>query len=124
MKVLIDEHLSPTLVERLAGKNVPAQHVAHTGLGGKSDPTVWRHAYQADQIVITTNARDYLTLAAGVDLHPGLIVIRESGLTRNEQWARIEPVIDHLIETGESLVNRMVEVRGVGEFEIRAIPPE
>ena len=124
MKLLVDEQLSPSLVERLAGKGIFAQHVAHVGLSGKSDPTVWRWAYEQDQIVVTANAGDFTTLAAEVELHPGLIVVRASGLTRDEQWAWLEPVIDHLAETATSLINRVVEIWGEGEFDIRDLPRE
>ena len=39
--------------------------------------------------VVTTNARDFIELL-DVDVHPGLIVLRESGLSREEQWDRRE----------------------------------
>ena len=123
MKLLIDEQLSPTLVGRFAKEGIFAQHVAHSGLGGKSDPTIWRHAYENDQIVVTMNAGDFLALAAEFELHPGLVVLRETGLTREEQWARLEPVVAHLKSGNASLVNQVVEVRGLGEFEIRELPP-
>ena len=58
MKLLIDEQLSPTLVDRLAKKGIFAQHVAHMGLSGESDPTVWRYAYENDQITVTMNVGD------------------------------------------------------------------
>lgn len=74
MRLLIDEDLSPKLVERLAQKGVFAQHVAHVGLRGRSDSAIWRHGFAADATVVTTNAGDFLALAAGIDLHPGLIV--------------------------------------------------
>ncbi len=122
MKLLIDEQLSPALVERLAKRGIFAQHVTHVGLGGKSDPAVWRWAYEHDQIVVTANAGDFLNLASGVELHPGLIVLRESGLTRDEQWARLEPVIDALAKKGGALVNRVVEVWGAGKFASRDLP--
>jgi len=123
MRLLIDEQLSPTLVDRLAKEGIFAQHVAHIGLGGKPDPTIWRHASENDQIVVTMNAGDFLALAAGIELHPGLIVLRESGLTREEQWARREPVVNYIKEAGVSLVNQVVEVHGPNEFELREIPP-
>ena len=82
-----------------------AQHVAHVGLAGATDPQVWRYAFAHDFAVVTMNARDFLTLAAGVTLHPGLIVLRESGLTRDEQWARLAPVVDRLLERDVPLVN-------------------
>jgi predicted nuclease of predicted toxin-antitoxin system len=61
------------------------------GLSGASDPAIWRYAYENDLAVITTNAKDFLALL-DVEVHPGLIVLRESGLSRQEQWDRIEPV--------------------------------
>ncbi len=85
MRLLIDEHLSPKLVDNLARKGVFAQHVAYVGLGGHPDRAVWRYVFSVDATVVMTNARDFLALAAGSDVHPGLIPGRESGLTREEQ---------------------------------------
>jgi predicted nuclease of predicted toxin-antitoxin system len=79
------------------------QHAAHCGLSGKADPEVWAHAFANDQVVVTLNAGDFLTLAAGGDLHPGLIVLRESGLTRDEQWSRLEPGVTHIEGLGGDL---------------------
>lgn len=123
-KFLIDENLSPKLVDHLASKGLAAQHVVYVGLSGCTDPEVWRYAYEHDQIVITLNVEDFLQLAGNVGLHPGLIVMRRSGLNRQEQWRELEPVIDELLRSGESMVNRIVEVNGSGQFTIRALPPE
>jgi hypothetical protein len=59
-----------------------------------------------------------------VEVHPGLIVLRESGLTRDEQWGRIRPVIEHVLESSDDnfLVNKLVEISDVDEWEIREIP--
>jgi predicted nuclease of predicted toxin-antitoxin system len=123
MNLLIDENLSPTLVQRLGAKGVAAQHVAHTGMAGHSDPAVWRYAFEHDQVIVTQNVEDFLLLAETGELHPGLIVLRSGGLTREEQWQWLEPVVNALLESGESLVNRAVEVTGVGRFSIRDLPP-
>jgi predicted nuclease of predicted toxin-antitoxin system len=123
IRLLIDKHLSPRLVARLARRGIHAQHVAHVGLAGASDPQVWRYAFAHDLAVVTMNARDFLRLATDVPLHPGLIVLRESGLTRDEQWARLAPIIDHLVATNEPLVNRVIEVWGIGRFDLRDLPP-
>ena len=55
--------------------------MAHVGLAGAADSAVWRYGFAHDFAVVTMNARDFLRLATGVPLHPGLIVLRESGLT-------------------------------------------
>lgn len=122
MNLLIDENLSPTLVQRLADRGIFAQHVAHLGRVGVTDPEVWRYAFEHDQIVVTMNRMDFLELAGDCELHPGLIVFREGGLKREEQWEWLLPVLDALAAT-ENLVNEVVEVTGKGAFTRRQIPP-
>lgn len=123
MNLLIDENLSPELVQRLAAKGVAAVHVAHIGLSGASDPEVWRYAFDHDQIAVTINAADFLYLAETVELHPGLVVLRTvGGLSRAEQWAWVEPVIDRLLASGDPLVNKAVVVTGKGKFTTVDIP--
>ncbi len=123
MNPLIDENLSRKLVQLLANKGVAAVHVAHIGVPGATDPELWRYAFDHEQIVVTINAADSLRLARSVDLHAGLIVLRTSdGLSREEQWAWVEPVIKWLIEGGEALVNRAVVVTGEGKFHCVDLP--
>ncbi len=123
MNLLIDENLSPSIVQRLAAKSISAVHVAHIGLPGASDPELWRYAFEHDQVVVTINAADFLFLAGSVELHPGLIVLRTTaGLSRDEQWAWVEPVVDWLLGSGEQLVNKAVVVTGAGKFECIRLP--
>jgi len=123
VRLLVDENLSPTLVQRLASVGVPAIHVAHCGLSGATDPVVWRYAYENDLVVVTSNAGDFIRLAEGVDLHPGLVVLRAGHLSREEQWAWLEPVARWLVEEGQDLANRGVVVTGKGKFTVRDLPP-
>jgi len=123
VKLLVDENLSPTLVQRLASVGVPAVHVAHCGLSGATDPAVWRYAFRHDLVVVTSNARDFIRLAEGVRLHPGLIVLRAGHLSREEQWAWLGPVARWLLEEGQDLANRAVVVTGKGRFTVRDLPP-
>lgn len=122
MNLLIDENLSPTLVQKLAEKGIPAQAVVHSGLEGTTDQAVFEFAYEHDQAVVTINASDFLTLARSVELHPGLIVLRSHGLSRDEQWAWLEPVVTSLMASKTSLVNKAIEVTGVGQFVTRSLP--
>ena len=123
MRLLLDEHISPAIVGRLAAVGVYAQSVPHVGLAGRPDPEIWQYALEHDFAVVTTNARDFIELL-DVELHPGLIVLRESGLSRNEQWDRLRPVIEHVRNSGDQnfLVNKLIEITGVREFEMREIP--
>jgi len=123
VRLLVDENLSPTLVQRLVGVGVPTAHVAHCGLSGATDPVVWRYAFKHDLVVVTSNAGDFIGLAEGVELHPGLIVFRAGHLSREEQWTWLEPVARWLIEEGQDLANRAVVVTGKGKSSVRDIPP-
>ncbi len=123
MNLLIDENLSPRLVQLLAAKGVPAVHVVHLGMAGATDPTVWRYAFDHDQIVVTVNAADFIYLASAVPLHPGLVILRAGvGLSRDEQWAWVEPVVDWILESPETLVNKAVIVTGKGKFTCVDLP--
>ena len=123
MRFLLDEHLSPTLVSRLAALGCYGVAVPQVGLSGASDPVVWRYAYENDFIVVTTNAKDFLALL-DVELHPGLIVLRESGLSRQEQWNRIEPVLQHLFNVNDPdfMLNKVIEIEAAGRFSVHEIP--
>jgi predicted nuclease of predicted toxin-antitoxin system len=99
--------------------------VPHIGLSGASDPAVWRYAYESDLTVITTNAKDFLVLL-DVEVHPGLIVLRESGLSRQEQWERIEPVLQHLLRLNEPdfMLNKVIEIEAPNRFLVHNIPQQ
>jgi predicted nuclease of predicted toxin-antitoxin system len=123
MRLLLDENISPALVARLATIGVYAQSVPHVGLRGRSDHAVWKYARDHDFAVVTVNARDFIALL-DVEVHPGLIVLRESGLGRQEQWDWLSPVIEHVKKSGDQdfLVNKLIEITGTGQFEVRDNP--
>ena len=123
MRLLLGENLSPRLVQRLAAAGVPAIHVAHCGLAGATDPVVWRYAFEHDLVLVTSNVADFLRLAEGVEIHPGLIVFRAGHLTREEQWAWLEPVARWLVVSDADLTNKAVVVTGPGRFTTRDMPP-
>lgn len=123
MQFLLDEHISPTLVSKLASLGFYGVAVPHIGLSGASDAEVWRYAYDHNMIVVTTNAKDFLALL-DVEVHPGLIVLRESGLSRAEQWERIEPVLQFLSGKSDEgfMLNKVIEVSAPSRFSVREIP--
>jgi predicted nuclease of predicted toxin-antitoxin system len=110
-------------VQWAAELGVYALSAPHAGLGGKTDVFLWRYAFEHDFTVVTTNARDFIELL-DVELHPGLIVIREAGLSRTEQWDRVEPVLRHVLAAADPnfMINRLIEVWGVTRFDERDFP--
>jgi predicted nuclease of predicted toxin-antitoxin system len=127
MQLLIDEHLSPRLVHWCAERCDPplyAASVAHCGLSGHPDADVWAYAWERDFVVVTTNARDFLLLL-DVELHPGLIVLRESGLSREEQWQRLSEAIAYIRaqpDPDRFMVNRVVEILSPGQLIAHHVP--
>jgi len=96
VKLLIDENLSPKLVQWAAAEGIYAQSVIHVGLAGAGDSRIWQYAYQHDQVVVTTNVADFMNFAADMELHPGVIALRESGLSRGEQWVRLNAALVYI----------------------------
>lgn len=123
MRLLLDENISPALVRLLAQDEVYSQSVPHVGLAGRADHFLWQFALENDFAVVTTNARDFIALL-DVPVHPGLIVLRESGLSRQEQWEWLKPVVEFVKKSGDAdfLLNKLIEITGVGQFKIREIP--
>jgi predicted nuclease of predicted toxin-antitoxin system len=124
IRILLDEHVSPSLVGKLGDKGVFAVAATHVGLSGEPDTKIWNYAFENDSVVVTSNARDFIRLL-NVEVHPGLIVLRKSGLTRDEQWDCIRPAIERVLESSDAnfLVNKQpVEISDVDEWEIREIP--
>ncbi|HEV2986974.1 MAG TPA: DUF5615 family PIN-like protein [Candidatus Angelobacter sp.] len=121
--MLLDEHISPTLIAALAEAGVYAQSVPHVGLAGRTDYAIAKYAFNHDFTIVTTNARDFIPLFK-VALHPGLIVLRESGLSSNEQWNHIRPVVEAVKRSGDPdfMLNNVIEITGVGQFQVRNVP--
>lgn len=59
--------------------------------------------------------------ASEVELHPGLVVLRPTGLSAERQWELLQSVLGS-IKTLD-LANKVVEVYAAGEFELRDLPP-
>jgi predicted nuclease of predicted toxin-antitoxin system len=123
MRLLLDENISPALVRLLAQVDVYSQSVPHVGLAGRPDHVIWQYALDHDFAVVTTNARDFIALL-DVPVHPGLIVLRRSGLSREEQWEWLKPILEFVKKSSDEdfLLNKLIEINGVGEFKIRVIP--
>ena len=123
MKLLIDENLSPRLAQRAQQAGIEAYAVIYVGLQGATDLEVWKYAWKYDLIVVTANVGDFLSLASTSALHPGVIAFRESGLSREDQWARLNEALSFLRErNGGQLLNEVLAVRGEGELRLLKIP--
>jgi hypothetical protein len=52
------------------------------------------------------------------------LLLRESGLSRQEQWEWLRPVVEYAKKSGDEdfLLNKLIEIMRVGQFRIRELP--
>jgi predicted nuclease of predicted toxin-antitoxin system len=113
------------VVDFCARKDLYAVAVPHVGLSGRADTSIWRYALENDFGVVTANPRDFINLL-DVELHPGLIVLREGDLSRTEQWERLERALDRILQNPDPakyMINRVVEIISLRDIRVRGIPP-
>lgn len=91
---------------------IPAEAAVHVGLAGASDEDVFAHALAWDQIVVTVNVVDFMRLAAAIEVHPGVIALREAGLNAEEQWLGIQSALQLINQSRDpDMVNPVLEVQ-------------
>ena len=123
MQLLIDENLSPSLARWACELGHPAEAAVHVGLAGAPDSSVFAQAFSRDQVLVTVNVGDFMTLAAGIEVHPGVIALREAELSAQQQWLRLQVALAYAEQTcGGDLLNRVLEIQGDGLFVLHTIP--
>jgi len=120
LNLLIDENLSPRIARWACEAGYPAEAAAHVGLAGAPDEAVFKHAYQRSQVVVTVNVGDFMALAAGMDLHPGVIALREAELSAEEQWQRVRAALAYVERRCRGdLLNHVLEVQNASQLAPR-----
>jgi predicted nuclease of predicted toxin-antitoxin system len=108
VKFLIDERLSPALVNEAHAAGSEAYHLAHIGRVGLSDSRIAAYAIARDLILMTNNASHFRRLYAARDLHPGLVILIPN--TGRETQIRLFGAVLSRLRTMPDLVNRALEV--------------
>lgn len=124
MRLFLDECLSPRIAQALneSGDHV-AVHPRDSGGLGQTDHSVLARCIQEDLVIVTENARDFRTLVAAEDIHPGLIVL--PCLDRSTSSALMLSAIDFLEKRGEPMdvmVNHVLEVDKNGQMRLYPMP--
>jgi predicted nuclease of predicted toxin-antitoxin system len=123
MKFIIDEDLSPRVARYLCQEFCfDAIAVRDRGLLGATDPEVLAYAFEEDRILVTANIRDFEKLAAVVEIHAEIVLIKEGDLLAVEQIELMTVVLRVLqaeINIGRDLVNRVlyISISGIARFE-------
>lgn len=88
MKLLLDENLSPRLVQRLADIYPDSAHVHDYGLGSADDELVWQHAADNGYVLVSKDI-DFHDRSMLIGAPPKLIWLR----TGNCSTATIEALL-------------------------------
>lgn len=125
MKFFFDECISPSLSHHLNQIGHDAIHPRDRGRLRDPDHVVLARAIEEDRIIVTENADDFRKLAAGVEVHPGLIIL--PSVARFEAQRLMELVIDHLLRTSgdrpqDLLVNSALTITVRGAIHIELLP--
>ena len=126
MRFFIDECVSPSLSRHLNNSGLhDAIHPRDRGRLREPDRVVFARAIAEDRIVVTENADDFRKLAAGVDFHPGLIIL--PSIARLEAQRLMDLVIDHLLRVNaerpqDVLVNSVLTITAARSIRIEPLP--
>ena len=112
MRLFLDECLSPRIAHALNAEGVHVVlHPRDFGGLGAPDHEVLSRCVDHDLVLVTQNARDFRSLVAVEDLHPGLVILPCVGRVHSETLLRA--VIDFVSGLGDPMdvmVNHVIEI--------------
>ena len=88
MKLLLDENLSPRLVERLAVSFAGSMHVRSVALERADDPEIWRHALDHGYAIVTKDS-DFAERAQVSNPYPKIVWIRRPNCSTSDVEAML-----------------------------------
>jgi predicted nuclease of predicted toxin-antitoxin system len=108
LRFLIDENLSPKLVEPAHARGHEAMHVNHLGLRTETDWDLLKAIEDDSWILVTNNAFEFRGRYREIELHPGVVFLIPS-VRRPEQLRLFEAALDD-IQKYPDMVNRALDV--------------
>lgn len=107
-RFLIDENLSPALVEPARHHGFEAMHVNHLGLRTETDWDLLQIVAEKDWVLVTNNAIEFRGRYRKIELHPGVVFLLPA-VRRAEQLRLFNAVLSY-VGTDVDMVNRAVDV--------------
>ena len=122
IQFLIDECLSPRLVEVANRFGYLAHHVQYRNWKSKEDAELLGFLREESLTLVTNNWRDFEPMLRREEIHPGAIVL--PNVPRAEQIAAFERALRAIQATAPRLdmVNTVVEVAESGEIRVYPLP--
>ena len=126
MKLLIDEDLSPRVARILCEQFlIDAVAIRDRGLLGISDRQVLDYAFNEDRILVTANIGDFEKFARTLEVHAGIVFVKEGDLLREEQIQLMQEVVIFIqkeIEAGKDMINKVLYVSIDGTKRLETLP--
>ena len=107
-RFLIDENLSPILVDTARERGFEAMHVNHLGLRTQTDWELLKVVAEQGWSLVTNNAIEFRIRYGNVELHRGVIFLLPA-VRRPEQVRLFEAALEHP-RIRLDLVNRALDV--------------
>ena len=107
-RFLIDENLSPALVEPARQRGFESMHVNFLGLRTETDWDLLKVIAEQDWVLVTNNAIEFRGRYRDIELHPGVIFLLPA-VRRAEQLRLFEAALHHVSTDGD-MVNRALDV--------------
>lgn len=120
MRFLIDNNLSPLLVEHLANAGHDAVHLRMYGLQGASDPEVMERARQEHRVLVSADTDFGTLLAFQRATTPSVILLRVGNGRRAAQIAEL--MLANLSAVQEDLETGAVVVIDDKRIRVRLLP--
>jgi predicted nuclease of predicted toxin-antitoxin system len=108
VRFLIDECLSPALVDEAREAGFEAYHLVHIGGASWADWRIAAYAVARDSVLVTNNRTDFQALYAQQEMHPGLVIIVPS-VGREQQIRLFQIALNRLTDLSD-LINKVLEV--------------
>lgn len=122
VKLLLDENVSPRVGEILRDQDgLDAVHVRDRGLLQAPDAVVLERSYAEDRVLVTKNVEDFVKLARARELHPGIILLEDGDLVRDEQLQVVRAAVA-ILRPEPDLVNRVLRVWANGTSVFEEVP--
>lgn len=123
IQFLVDECLSPGLLDAARDHGFNAYHVTQRGWGSDSDPQLLGRILDEDLTFVTNNWKDFRPMISRAEVHPGVIAILPN-VRRERQITLFAAAIAEIQCAALDMVNTVLEVHADGTVDRYALPPD
>ncbi len=120
MRFLIDNALSPVVVDELRRAGHEALHVRDLGMQASTDGEIFELARSEDRVLVSADTDFGALLALGRTAKPSVVIFRRTSGRRPEAQAKL--LLDCLPDARESLERGSVVVIEETRLRIKSLP--